>query len=122
MQTLRRIPDLTKHDAGYLVGRVSGYGKLPESDNNLGVRPMAIYLERLSRKWETERYAAIVKVFHWLTGHKSFQAAYEDEEEKREFTDEGVLPASDVFKLPEGMDLQNEELWDQLMREEEEKD
>jgi len=122
MQTFRRIPDLAKREAGYLVGRVSGYGKVPEYDDNLGVRSMAIYLERLSTKWETERYVAIVKVFRWLTGHKSFQAAYEDEEEKREFTDEGVLPASDVFKLPEGIDLQNEELWDNLMREEEEED
>ena len=100
MNALPRIPNMTKKDASYLVGRLSGRDKLHESHHRLGIRAMAVYLERLSKQWMEERKVALLKAFTWLTGYSNYSNAYNNEAEKRQFSDRGIqLALSSIFQM-----------------------
>ena len=116
MNALPRIPKMTKRDARYLVGRLAGRDKLHDAHHQLGVRAMAVHLERLSKKWTEERKVAVLKAFTWLTDYPNYPCAYNNEGEERQFTDRGVLPAHSD-DIPDGIDMEDEEEWDALMRE-----
>ena len=91
MSALDRIPNMDQKDCLYLVGRLSGLEKLDKAHNHLPVRTMAVYLERLSKTLTPERRKeAVLKAWQWMTGYDSYEAAYENEDETREFTDEEV--------------------------------
>ena len=42
---------------------------------------------------------------------------YNNEAEKREFSDHGILPNDTAFVVPDGVNMENEEEWDALMQE-----
>lgn len=106
MNALQNIPHMDEYDAMFLVGRWSGLDKLNRAHHALGVRPMAVYLERLSKTWSLEqRKQAVMKAFTWLTGYLSYEDAYNNESETRVFTDEGIVAEYDPFKIPENVDL-----------------
>ena len=100
----------------FLVGRLSGLDKLNHAYRELGVRPVAVYLERLIKTWSAERRKqAVMKAFTWLTGYPSYEDAYDNESETRVFTDEGVVGEYDPFKIPEGVDLNDKHQTKELM-------
>jgi len=75
---------------------------------------MAVYLERLSKTLTPERRKeAVLKAWQWMTGYDSYEAAYENEEETRVFTDEGVKGEYDPWRVPDGLD---EDDYDQTTR------
>jgi hypothetical protein len=116
MNALSTIPDMDEEDAMFLVGRLSGLDKLNRAHHELGVRPMAVYLERLSKTWTPERRKqAVMKAFTWLTGYMSYADAYNNESETGVFTDEGVVGEYDPFKIPEGVDLNDKRQTKELM-------
>jgi len=117
MNALPNIPDMDKKDAVFLVGRLSGFHTLNRAHHELGVRAMAIYLERLNKTWSPERRKqAVMKAFTWLTGYLSYEDAYSNEDETRVFTDKGVLGEYDQFKIPENIDLDDERQIEELMQ------
>jgi hypothetical protein len=78
MNTLPNIPDMDEQDAVFFVGRLSGLDKLNCAYREPGVRPVALYLERLSNTWSAERRKqAVMKAFTWLTGYPSYEDAYD---------------------------------------------
>ena len=93
MNALPRISNMTKQEARYLVGRLSRRDSLHESHHRMGMRAMAVYLERLSKQWTEERKNAVLKAFRWLTDYTNYPAAYNNGAEKRQFSDRGILPA-----------------------------
>ena len=117
VNALPQIPNMTKKDATYLVGRLSGRDKLHESHHRLGMRAMAIYLERFSKQWTDERKIAILKAFTWLTGYSNYANAYNNEAEMRQFTDYGILPGNNLFDIPDDVNMESEEERDALMQE-----
>ena len=117
MNALPRISNMTKKEARYLVGRLSGRDSLHESHHRMGMRTMAVYLERLSKQWTEERKTAVLKAFTWLTGYSNYPSAYNNATEKREFSDRGILPTMNLFDVPDDVNMENEEEWDALMRE-----
>ena len=114
MATLPGIPNMERKDCLYLVGRLSGLDKLNKAHHHLPVRPMAVYLERLSKTLTPERRKeAVLKAWKWMTGYDSYEAAYENEDETRVFTDEGVKGEYDPWRVPDDLD---EDDYDQTTR------
>ena len=109
MNALPGIPDMDERDAAFLVGRLSGLDKLNATHHELAVRPMAVYLERLSKTWSPEeRKQAVMKAFTWLTGYFSYEEAYSNVSERRVFTDEGIVSDYNPFKIPKYVDLNDQ--------------
>ena len=117
MNTLPEIGNMEKREAVFLVGRLSGLNQLHRAHHELGVRPMAVYLERLSKDRSPEsRKSAVLKAFSWMTKYETFEAAYENENESRIFSDEGLLPGKDAFAIPDEVDLEGDTQLDALGR------
>ena len=105
MAALPSIPNLDRKDCLYLVGRLSRVEKLNEAHHRLPVRSMAVYLERLSKTLPPERRKeAVLKAWQWMTGYDSYEAAYDNEEEMRIFTDEGIKGEYDPWRVTDDLD------------------
>jgi len=92
---IREIPGMRKQDAIFLVGRLSGRGKLNLAHHQMSVRGVAVQLERLcesvqGEKQGRERVEAIQKAFKFLTGYETFEEAYNNKRETRWMTDVGM--------------------------------
>lgn len=116
MSALDRIPNMSQKDCVYLVGRLSGLENLNKAHHCLPVRPMAVYLERLSKTMTPERRKeAVLKAWRWMTGYDSYEAAYDNEDETRMFTDEGVKGKYDPWRVPDGFDENDSDQTKRLM-------
>ena len=92
---IRDIPGMSKRDAIFLVGRLSGRDKLNLAHHQMPVRAIAIQLKRYCKlvqeeKQGKERVNAIQKAFKFLTGYETFEEAYKNEREDRWMTDTGM--------------------------------
>ena len=85
---IRDIPEMSKKDAIFLVGRLAGRDKLNSAHHEMSVRAVAVQLERLCKavqqeKQGQERVIAIIKAFKFLTSYDTFEEAYKNENEDR---------------------------------------
>ena len=112
------IPTMSIKDAMYLVGKYAGRNKLNDAHHQMPLRAVAIHLERYCRLHDDDnRTTAVLKAFSWLTGYASFEAAYKNKEEAREFTEEGIAQPATVLKIPKDFDVRNKELLESVIRE-----
>ena len=89
------IPGMSKQDAIFLVGRLSGRENFNLAHHQMSVRAVAVQLERFckwveGKKQGKQRVIAIQKAFKFLTGYENFEEAYKNEREDRWMTDTGI--------------------------------
>ena len=92
---IREIPGMSKQDAVFLVGRLSGRDKLNLAHHQMSVRAVAVQLERFCKSTQEERHGngrvkAIQKAFKFLTGYEAFEEAYNNKREDRWMTATGM--------------------------------
>jgi hypothetical protein len=109
MKALSSIPRMHKKDCLYLVGELSGHSKLNKAHHSLHIRPMAIQLERLSKTMTPPRRKAVLKAWEWVTGYDSYEDAYDNVQENRVLTDEGIKGQYSLFNVPDDLDKLDEE-------------
>lgn len=79
-------------DVSCLVGKGSGYKKLHQAHHAYSVRTAAIHLERHMKRYTSASCTnTIIKVWKSLTGYDTFEEAYNNPDEARRLTQDGVI-------------------------------
>lgn len=87
---MHEIPGLKHQHIRKLAGRGSGYERLNEAHHLIEIRAASIYLSRAVKKTSPVKRETFIVAFQWMTGYASFEHAWQNEDEERMFSIDGI--------------------------------